>query len=214
MLTSAIDVNNARGNMVRSVVAETFKHDELLMIYFYIFCFLFASKKAIYDIGTEILNVHCFCTMEMILFSKSIIPDENSVKISRRIFLDRSQGLKCTKKTSFFSKICMRPWISRLCLPLIFAPGGRLGNDAKRRHTYNTRLKPWIKRKSLNLVYLNKLIDYSMVFPFYQGLNPLLNGKSNKDVPLSCGRSILARGSRGPGPGPWAPARQNASTNW
>ena len=70
-----------------------------------------------------------------------------------------------------------------------------------------------IKRKSINLVYLNKLIDYSMVFPFYQGLNPLLNGKSNKDAPLSSGRSILARGSRGPGPGPWAPARQNASTN-
>ena len=43
--------------------------------------------------------------MEMFLFSKSIIPDENSVKISRRIFLDRSQGLKCTKKTSFFKKM-------------------------------------------------------------------------------------------------------------
>ena len=66
--------------------------------------------RAIYGIGTEILNFHCFCTMEMFLFSKSIIPDENSVKISRRIFLDRSQGLKCTKKTSFFfSKFCMRP---------------------------------------------------------------------------------------------------------
>ena len=61
--------------------------------------------RAIYDIGTEILNFHCFCTMEMFLFSKSIIPDENSVKISRRIFLDRSQGLKCTKKTSFFENL-------------------------------------------------------------------------------------------------------------
>ena len=50
--------------------------------------------RAIYDIGTEILNFRCFCTMEMFLFSKSIIPDENSVKISRRIFLDRSQGLE------------------------------------------------------------------------------------------------------------------------
>ena len=47
-------------------------------------------------IGTEILNFHCFCIMEMFLFSKSMIPDENSVKISRRIFLDRSQGVKCT----------------------------------------------------------------------------------------------------------------------
>ena len=26
----------------------------------------------------------------------------------------------------------------------------------------------------------DELIDYSMGFPFYQGLNPLLNGKSNK----------------------------------
>ena len=56
------------------------------------------SQNAIYDIGTEILNVHCFCIMEMFLFSKSIIAVANSVKISRRIFLDRSQGLKCTKK--------------------------------------------------------------------------------------------------------------------
>ena len=48
-------------------------------------------------IGTEILIVHCFCIMEMFLFSKSIIAVANSVKISRRIFLDRSQGLKCTK---------------------------------------------------------------------------------------------------------------------
>ena len=36
--------------------------------------------------------------MEMFLFSKSMIAVPNSVKISRRIFLDRSQGLKCTKK--------------------------------------------------------------------------------------------------------------------
>ena len=36
--------------------------------------------------------------MEMFLFSKSIIAVANSVKISRRVFLDRSQGLKCTKK--------------------------------------------------------------------------------------------------------------------
>ena len=63
-----------------------------------------ASKKAIYDIGAEILNLHSFCIMETFLFSKSIIPDENSVKISRRIFLDRSQGLKCTKKTQKFSR--------------------------------------------------------------------------------------------------------------
>ena len=49
-------------------------------------------------IGTEILIFHCFCIMEMFLFSKSIIAVANSVKISRRIFLDRSQGLKCTKK--------------------------------------------------------------------------------------------------------------------
>ena len=49
-------------------------------------------------IGTEILNFHCFCIMEMFLFSKSMIAVPNSVKISRRIFLDRSQGLKCTNK--------------------------------------------------------------------------------------------------------------------
>ena len=55
--------------------------------------------RAIYDIGAKILIFHCFCTMEMFLFSKSIIPDENPVNISRRIFLDRSQGLKCTNKT-------------------------------------------------------------------------------------------------------------------
>ena len=56
------------------------------------------SQNTIPYIGTEILIFHCFCIMEMFLFSKSIIPDENSVKISRRIFLDRSQCLKCTKK--------------------------------------------------------------------------------------------------------------------
>ena len=38
--------------------------------------------------------------------------------------------------------------------------------------------------------YLNELIDYSMGFPFYQRLNPLFNGISNKDTPLSIGRSI------------------------
>ena len=56
------------------------------------------SQNTIPYIGTEILNFHCFCIMEMFLFSKSIIAVANSVKISRRIFLDRSQGLKCTKK--------------------------------------------------------------------------------------------------------------------
>merc|ERR1712093_909320 len=61
------------------------------------------SQNTIPYIGTEILNVHCFCTMEMFLFSKSIIAVANSVKNSRRIFLDRSQGLKCTKKTKNFS---------------------------------------------------------------------------------------------------------------
>ena len=49
-------------------------------------------------IGTEILFFHWFCIMEVFLFSKSIIAVPNSVNISRRIFLDRSQGLKCTKK--------------------------------------------------------------------------------------------------------------------
>ena len=39
--------------------------------------------------------------------------------------------------------------------------------------------------------YLNELIDYSMGFPFYQRLNPLFDGISNKDTPLSIGRSIL-----------------------
>ena len=56
------------------------------------------SHNALYDIGTEILIFHCFCIMEMFLFSTSIIAGANSVNISRRIFLDRSQGLKCTKK--------------------------------------------------------------------------------------------------------------------
>ena len=49
--------------------------------------------------------------------------------------------------------------------------------------------------------YLNELIDYSMGFPFYQRLNPLFNGISNKDAPLSSGRSILARPTQGPSPG-------------
>ena len=44
--------------------------------------------------------------------------------------------------------------------------------------------------------YLNELIDYSMGFPFYQRLNPLFNGISNEDAPLSSGRSILAREAR------------------
>ena len=57
------------------------------------------------------------------------------------------------------------------------------------------------ERKSLNLVYLNKLIDYSMAFPFYQGLNPLLNGKSNKDTPLSSDRRRARAGPWG-GVGP------------
>ena len=52
--------------------------------------------------------------------------------------------------------------------------------------------------------YLNELIDYSMGFPFYQRLNPLFNGISNKDTPLSIGRSILAR-AQGWGPGWGAP---------
>ena len=46
--------------------------------------------------------------------------------------------------------------------------------------------------------YLNELIDYSMGFPFYQRLNPLFNGISNEDAPLSSGRSILARPTQGP----------------
>ena len=52
--------------------------------------------------------------------------------------------------------------------------------------------------------YLNGFLNSSLPFPLYQRLNPLFNGISNKDAPLSSGRSILARGSRGPGPGPWA----------
>ena len=32
-----------------------------------------ASKKAIYDIGAEIINFHCFYIMEAFLFSKSMI---------------------------------------------------------------------------------------------------------------------------------------------
>ena len=51
------------------------------------------------------------------------------------------------------------------------------------------------------IVYLNELIDYSMGFPFYQRLNPLFNGISNKDAPLSSGRSILARPTKGPSRG-------------
>ena len=62
--------------------------------------------------------------------------------------------------------------------------------------------------------YLNELIDYSMGFPFYQRLNPLFNGISNEDTPLSIGRSILARWGPGTWPGAAGPARQNASTTW
>ena len=49
--------------------------------------------------------------------------------------------------------------------------------------------------------YLNELIDYSMGFPFYQRLNPLFNGISSKDAPLSSGRSILARPTQSHSPG-------------
>ena len=42
--------------------------------------------------------------------------------------------------------------------------------------------------------YLNEFLNSSLPFPFYQRLNPLFNGISNKDAPLSSGRSILARG--------------------
>ena len=55
--------------------------------------------------------------------------------------------------------------------------------------------------------YLNGVLNASLSFPFYQRLNPFFNGISNEDAPLSSGRSILARGSRGPGPGPWAAAK-------
>ena len=40
-----------------------------------------------------------------------------------------------------------------------------------------------------------------MGFPFYQGLNPLLNGKSNKDTPLSSDRRRARAGPWG-GVGP------------
>ena len=46
---------------------------------------------------------------------------------------------------------------------------------------------------------LNEILNFSLPFPFYQQFNPLFNGIS---TPLSIGRSILARGSLGPGPGP------------
>ena len=41
-----------------------------------------------------------------------------------------------------------------------------------------------------------------MGFPFYQGLNPLLNGESNKDTPLSSGLCLTRAG-------PWGGAASN-----
>ena len=67
--------------------------------------------RAIYDIGTEILNFHCFCTMEMFLFSKSIIFSGIG-----SIFRALSFGTIKTRFKAFwdlFLKICMRPWIGR-----------------------------------------------------------------------------------------------------
>ena len=59
--------------------------------------------------------------------------------------------------------------------------------------------------------YLNEFLNSSLPFPFYQRLNALFNGISNKDTPLSIGRSILARWGPGTWPGAAGPARQNAS---
>ena len=73
----------------------------------------------------------------------------------------------------------------------------------KRKIKKYTIKKYFNKRKSL-IECLNKLIDYSMGFPFYQGLNPLLNGKSNKDTPLSSDRRRARAGPWG-GVGPLGP---------
>ena len=54
--------------------------------------------------------------------------------------------------------------------------------------------KTWLFSKRMLLFRFS-----SLPFPFYQQFNPLFNGIS---TPLSIGRSILARGSLGPGPGP------------
>ena len=56
-----------------------------------------ASKKAIYDIGTEILFFHCFCTMETFLFSKSTI-----FSVSKTLWpVDYESGVKTQFKAIF-----------------------------------------------------------------------------------------------------------------
>ena len=55
------------------------------------------------------------------------------------------------------------------------------------------------------IVYLNELIEYSMGFPFYQQLNPLFNGISNKDTLYQLVEAFWRAGAQGPGPGPRDP---------
>ena len=65
------------------------------------------------DIGTNILYFRCFVTTDMFLFCKPIF-----FSCICRIFQDLAFGDVKTHFKAFwdiFSKICMRPWIRRLC---------------------------------------------------------------------------------------------------
>ena len=44
-----------------------------------VFLCILNYTKAIYNIGTELLNFQCFLTTDMFLFSKSIIPEDSKI---------------------------------------------------------------------------------------------------------------------------------------
>ena len=62
--------------------------------------------KAIYNIGTEILYFQCFVTMDMFLFSKSIIPEDS--KSARRVL--KHAGVK-TRFKAILKKVDFGVWI-------------------------------------------------------------------------------------------------------
>ena len=53
--------------------------------------------------------------------------------------------------------------------------------------------------------YLNEFLNSSLPFPFYQRLNPLFNGISNKNAPYQFVEAFWRAGAQGPGPGPRDP---------
>ena len=87
-------------------------------------------------------------------------------------------------------------------------------SDKENNNDNNNNNNILFRFKILLIDYLNELIDFSMSFPFYRGLNPLFDELFNKDATLSIGRSIFARARVPLGRRPPARARaKNASTN-